>query len=82
VGCRRVVARGELCRFATVEGRVVPDPEAGIAGRGAWLHPAVECFEQAVRRRAFNRAFRASVALPDETVDFITHTWPRSASTS
>jgi predicted RNA-binding protein YlxR (DUF448 family) len=65
-----------------VDGLVVPDPQSGIAGRGAWLHPVTDCFEEAVRRRAFKRAFRAPATVPDETVDFIIHTWPRSASTN
>jgi predicted RNA-binding protein YlxR (DUF448 family) len=75
------VPRAALHRFATVEGRVVPDPHGTLPGRGAWLHPARECWETAVARRGFNRAFKAPVSIPSETVDFI-HTWPRSASTS
>jgi predicted RNA-binding protein YlxR (DUF448 family) len=73
--------RSELHRFATVEGRVVPDPHGTLPGRGAWLHPARECFKAAVARRGFNRAFKAPVSIPPETVDF-TRTWQRSASTS
>jgi predicted RNA-binding protein YlxR (DUF448 family) len=29
-----------------------------MPGRGAWLHPTPECFELAVRRKAFGRALR------------------------
>jgi hypothetical protein len=29
-----------------------------MPGRGAWLHPTSECFELAVRRKAFGRALR------------------------
>ncbi|MDQ2758048.1 MAG: YlxR family protein [Actinomycetota bacterium] len=47
---------------ATVEdgGDVVltPDPARCRSGRGGWLHPSTDCFEQAVRRRAFTRALR------------------------
>ena len=49
--------------------------------RGAWLHPTAACWEAAVSRRGFQRAFRAPVTIPERTVDFIS-TWPRSASTS
>ena len=37
---------------------VVPDPRGTAAGRGAHLHPTLECFELAERRRAFTRALR------------------------
>jgi predicted RNA-binding protein YlxR (DUF448 family) len=80
-GCGERAPRALLHRFATVEGRLVPDPQARIAGRGAWVHPTRECFDAAVARRGFHRALRAPVTIPDETVDFI-DTWPRSASTS
>jgi predicted RNA-binding protein YlxR (DUF448 family) len=45
---------------------VVPDPDRRAAGRGASLHPTLACFEQAVRRRAFGRALRVTVALDTE----------------
>ncbi|MDN5790367.1 MAG: YlxR family protein [Micrococcales bacterium] len=35
-----------------------PDPRHRMPGRGAWLHPRPECFESAVRRKAFGRALR------------------------
>jgi predicted RNA-binding protein YlxR (DUF448 family) len=47
-----------------VEGVLVPDPRARIAGRGAWLHPDPACLDLAVRRRALTRALRAEVS-PD-----------------
>lgn len=37
---------------------VVPDPLGTAPGRGAHLHPTTECYELAVRRRAFARALR------------------------
>jgi len=45
----RVVARGD---------EVVPDPQARLPGRGAYVHPSQSCFEQAQRRRGFSRALR------------------------
>jgi predicted RNA-binding protein YlxR (DUF448 family) len=59
----------------------VPDPSGTAPGRGAWLHEARDCWETAVSRRSFNRAFKAPQTIPEDTVDFI-RTWPRSASTS
>jgi predicted RNA-binding protein YlxR (DUF448 family) len=81
VGCRAVGNQSALRRFANVDGEVVPDPERRLPGRGAWLHPDLECFDRARARRGFNRAFKAPVTIPQKTVDF-TRTWPRNASTS
>ena len=39
---------------------VVPDPLGTAPGRGAHLHPTPECYELAVRRKAFGRALRIS----------------------
>ena len=37
---------------------VRPDPGGTAPGRGAHLHPTTECYELAVRRKAFARALR------------------------
>ena len=81
VGCGLRASRAELHRFASVDGRLVPDPRATLPGRGAWLHESPDCFAAAVRRRGFQRALRRPVDIPQDTLDFI-DTWPRSASTS
>jgi predicted RNA-binding protein YlxR (DUF448 family) len=47
---------------------VVPDPARSAPGRGAHLHPTTECYELAVRRKAFNRALRARVGLSSAPV--------------
>jgi predicted RNA-binding protein YlxR (DUF448 family) len=44
---------------------IVPDAAARLPGRGAYLHPSLECLERAQRRRAFSRALRLPAALPD-----------------
>lgn len=62
VGCRARVARTDLVRVVAItEGTstvLVPDLNGSAAGRGAHLHPTIECFELAVRRKAFVRALR------------------------
>jgi predicted RNA-binding protein YlxR (DUF448 family) len=63
VGCRGRAAKKELLRIVAVEGECVPDHRGTLPGRGAYLHPAVVCLEQAVRRKAFPRAFRVQGAL-------------------
>lgn len=52
---------------------VVPDPTATAPGRGAHLHPTTECYDLAVRRRAFGRALRSDPGLPSAPVsDYLT----------
>jgi predicted RNA-binding protein YlxR (DUF448 family) len=50
-----VVVDGDTC---------VPDHRGTLPGRGAYLHPDLACLDLAVRRRAFNRAFKGPVT-PD-----------------
>jgi uncharacterized protein len=69
VGCRERAAKNELLRVVAgsdTDGQpaVVPDPDATAPGRGAHLHPTVECYDLAVRRRAFARALRAGELSP------------------
>ncbi len=70
MGCRRKADRSRLLRVVaagaereTSSGAVVlvPDPRTRLPGRGAWLHPATDCLDLAVRRRAFVRALRLQV---------------------
>jgi len=61
IGCRSRRPQDELLRLirrsdGTLEiGRTLP-------GRGAWLCPDVACINQAERKRAFGRAFKAGLA--------------------
>ncbi|MFJ3307917.1 YlxR family protein [Streptomyces sp. NPDC086549] len=63
VGCRERSAKTELLRIVAIEDACVPDPRGTLPGRGAYVHPALVCLDQAVRRRAFTRALRAPGAL-------------------
>lgn len=47
---------------------VVPDTDGGAPGRGAHLHPTIECLELAERRRALPRALRVQGGLDAEPV--------------
>ncbi|MEO6701552.1 MAG: YlxR family protein [Jatrophihabitantaceae bacterium] len=78
IGCRQRASVTDLLRVVVAQGvapdrsapadqpiRVVlPDPRRRAPGRGAWLHPALECVERAEHRRAYGRALRVS-AQPD-----------------
>ncbi|MFM5905587.1 MAG: YlxR family protein [Micrococcales bacterium] len=60
VGCRQRSNPSDLLRVVLVAGQIVPDAKAVSPGRGAWLHPSVQCFKLANDRKAFGRAFKVS----------------------
>ncbi|WP_405978332.1 YlxR family protein [Streptomyces sp. NBC_00158] len=66
VGCRERAAKSDLLRIVAIRDECVPDPRGTLPGRGAYVHPAVVCLDQAVRRRAFPRALRSAGALDTE----------------
>ncbi|WP_329455348.1 YlxR family protein [Streptomyces sp. NBC_01497] len=76
VGCRERAAKDDLLRIVVNAGHCVPDRSGTLPGRGAYVHPAVDCLDLAVRRRAFPRAFRVQGPLDTArlrgTVDAIT----------
>jgi len=61
LGCRQRDSRASLLRVVARDGRVVVDAAAREPGRGAWLHPSLECVTAAERRRAFGRALRTTI---------------------
>ena len=48
----------DLLRVVVVNGTALADPQRRLPGRGAHLHPVLECLTAAERRRAFTRALR------------------------
>lgn len=63
IGCRKRELAVELLRVVTVpigngEFAVIVDTGSSLPGRGAWLHPVLQCAQQAIRRRAFTKALR------------------------
>ncbi|WP_082046451.1 MULTISPECIES: YlxR family protein [Arthrobacter] len=65
VGCRRRDRQSHVMRVVArpIDGQIaaVIDERRRLSGRGAWLHPDPACMETAVKRKAFNRAFRGPV---------------------
>jgi uncharacterized protein len=75
VGCGTRAAKSDLLRFVAVDGQIVADPMARRPGRGAYLHPGLDCVERARRRRAIPRALRVTGPLADgELVRYLTQT--------
>jgi uncharacterized protein len=58
VGCRARAAKPDLLRVVGRGNEIVPDPQARLPGRGAYLHLSQSCLEQAQRRKVFGRALR------------------------
>ena len=57
IACRSRESSKELLHLVVIDGQVIPDQGHKLGGRGAWLHS--RCFELAVQRRSFNRAFKS-----------------------
>jgi len=47
-----------MLRLVERGGAIVPDQNATLPGRGAWVHRDRDCVEAAIRRHAFRRAFK------------------------
>ncbi|WP_348770083.1 YlxR family protein [Arthrobacter sp. E3] len=61
IGCRKAEARLQLVRLvrsinSSGETEALVDVLRRMPGRGAWLHPRLECWKQAIKRRAIGRA--------------------------
>jgi predicted RNA-binding protein YlxR (DUF448 family) len=68
VGCRARAPRSSLLRVIAADSSLVVDEQASLPGRGAWLHPAQECLDVAITRRAFARALHVSQTLDTQTI--------------
>jgi len=75
---RRCIVSGEsesganLIRFAlSPDGVVTPDVAAKLPGRGAWVRADRASVEQAAKKGAFARAFKAQVRVPDALADTV-----------
>ncbi|HEY3977913.1 MAG TPA: YlxR family protein [Streptosporangiaceae bacterium] len=58
MGCGVRTAKSDLLRVVAIGNEIVPDAAARLPGRGAYLHPSLECLARAERRRAIPRALR------------------------
>ncbi len=68
VGCGDADDALALRRLRLDGVRVVVDARGTMGGRGAWLHPGPRCLAQAVKRRAFARAFRTAVEVDESAL--------------
>jgi uncharacterized protein len=79
VGCRERAVKSSLLRLVAAGDGIIPDPQARLPGRGAYLHPSPECLELAQRRRAFPRALRVTGPLVVEALaSYLSHAVTRA----
>ncbi|WP_372017863.1 RNA-binding protein [Tistrella mobilis] len=72
---RRCIATGQsgspdgMIRFVVAPGgEVVADMDGRLPGRGAWVTARADLLEQAIRRKAFPRAFKAPVKAGEDLI--------------
>jgi predicted RNA-binding protein YlxR (DUF448 family) len=63
LGCRKRVDKSSLLRVVARSGEAVVDHSATLPGRGAWVHPTLDCIDKSIARKAFGRALRVDGAL-------------------
>jgi predicted RNA-binding protein YlxR (DUF448 family) len=79
IGCKERTAKSSLLRLVATGDGIIPDPRARLPGRGAYLHPSLECLELAQRRRAFPRALRVTGPLAVEALaSYLSHAVTRA----
>lgn len=61
--------KAEFVRLVAAGGEVVVDAEQRLPGRGAYLCRSAGCWELAMRRKAFARAFRQPVTVPGDALN-------------
>lgn len=67
IACNTSFPQEELIRFTLQDGEIVRDIDNKNSGRGFYLCKKKECFELAVKKKAFNRACRnASITFKEE----------------
>jgi len=61
IACGQMKPKKELLRIVRSEEGIYPDPTGKADGRGAYVCHTPECFELLVKKRALNRAYKASI---------------------
>jgi predicted RNA-binding protein YlxR (DUF448 family) len=72
IGCGRRGSQGEFVRLSLdvcqAPAKVVPAAGREYKGRGAYLCRRQACFDRALQRKAFQRAFRAQVTVDIDSI--------------
>ena len=65
VACRQNKLQNDMLRVAKISTEFCLDLKQKLGGRGAYVCKCSDCLKQAIKKRAFNRAFKTNV---DETL--------------
>jgi predicted RNA-binding protein YlxR (DUF448 family) len=82
VGCRDVLSKRQLIRIVRTSEGVQIDPTSKLAGRGAYLHDRLECWERGLKG-ALQHALKVELTREDRAnlEDFM-KTLPQEAETN
>jgi predicted RNA-binding protein YlxR (DUF448 family) len=83
IGCRCLDERDNLLRLvATPSNKIAFDLAGGSFGRGAWVHPRMECLTKSVR--GLSHALRATIVItiPEIHQNLVAAAWRRAESLS
>ena len=72
IGCREVNEKKTLVRIVRSPEGVCIDPTGRMPGRGAYLHEAKECWENALKRGTLGRALKTEIT-PAEMQALVSH---------
>ncbi|UXM94691.1 RNA-binding protein [Bartonella sp. HY329] len=65
-------SNANMIRFVSgLNGIVVPDIKGNLPGRGAWVLASRATLEEAMRRKAFSRAFKKDVVVEETLADLV-----------
>lgn len=82
VGCREALAKRNLVRIVRTAGGVQVDPTGKIAGRGAYLHDRLACWERGLKG-ALQHALKVELTKEDVAhLENFMKTLPPEAETS
>lgn len=77
---REAGEKDSLIRFAAdPQGRLIADIKGNLPGRGAWVSCSRSAVEAAVKRKAFARALKISVEVPDNLAEDVDKLLARAA---
>ena len=65
-----ILADSELIRFVVdPDGAVIPDIDADLPGRGAWVEASRQTIDEAIRKNSFHRAFKQKANVAPDLAD-------------
>ena len=67
VGCREILPKRSLIRIVRTDNGIVVDPTGKLAGRGAYLHDRISCWENGLKGSLAN-ALKMEIHSSDQEI--------------